>query len=58
MEHAFGNILDELGDLFADVAEEVFRQPAFNDHDGVDGDLCKVHCHGSPGSKGVGANFA
>ena len=29
-----------------------------NDHDGVDGDIRKVHCHGSPGAKQVGADLA
>ena len=35
MEHVFGNVLAELGNLFADVAEEGVRRPASNDHDGV-----------------------
>ena len=45
MDHALGNVLAELGDLFADVAEESVGQPESDDLDGVDGDLCKVHCH-------------
>ena len=58
VEHTFGDVLDELGNLFADVAEEGVGQPAPDDHYGVDGDLCKVHCHGGPGAKGVGVNLA
>ena len=51
MEHALGNVLAELGDLFAVVAEEGVGGPVSNDHDGVDQDLCKVNCHGSSGVK-------
>ena len=45
VENAFGIFLAELGNLFADVAEEGVGQPAPNDHDGVDRDLGEVHCH-------------
>ena len=51
MTHVLGNVLDELGNLFADVAEKGARQPASDDHDGEDGNLCKVHYHGSSGTK-------
>ena len=43
VEHTFGNVLDELGNLFADISEKCVRQPASDDHDGVDGDLGEVH---------------
>ena len=43
VEHAFGDVLAGLGNLFADVAEEGVRRPASNDHDGVDRDLHEVH---------------
>ena len=46
VEHAFGNVLAELGNLFVDVAEESVGRPASNDHDGVNINLRKVHRHG------------
>ena len=57
VEHVFGNVLAELGNLFADVVEEGVRRPASNDHDIVDQDLYEVHRHGSPGAKGVGVDL-
>ena len=51
VEHVLGNVLTELGNLFADVAEEGVGQSASNDHDSVDRDLCKVHHHGISGEK-------
>ena len=53
-----GDVLAEMGDLFADVTEESVRQPASDDHDGVGGDLHEVHRNGSSRAKQVGANHA
>ena len=57
VEHALGDVMAELGNLFADVTEESIRWLASNDHDGVDGNLCKVHCHGSSRVKQVGVDL-
>ena len=56
LDHFSGDIVAELGDLFADVSEESVARPAAEEHDGVDGDAIEVHRHCRGGSNGMEAN--
>ena len=57
MEHADGDIMGELFNLFFDVAEEGITEPA-SYHYSSEGDAnsYEVHGHDDSGSDGVGAN--
>ena len=57
-QHLLHNILQELLNLFPDVAKESFAWPPALEHDGVDGDFLEIHFHCCPPSKRVSAYFA
>ena len=54
--HFSGHASAEILDLAADVAQEGVTGPPANEHDGVDWDTSQIHCHGCPGSDGVGSD--
>ena len=56
-EHARGDGVTELFNLFSDVAEEGVAQPAADHHHDEDGAFSQVHGHGGARANGVAANL-
>ena len=55
--HARGNVVAELLNLFADIAEKGIARPLTDDHDGINGYVVEIHCHCCTTADEVSANI-
>ena len=55
--HSGGDVVAELFNLFADVAEKIIAGPSSNDHDGVNRYVIEIHCHRCSAANGVCSNI-